>query len=281
MTATAYFALIKPDKLLRLLASAGIAVLIALPIEKHAWGNVVLALAGGLIAAAAGNALNMVFERDTDSSCPRTSSRPLVTGRLRPCAASAFASVLAGAAALILSLTIGIVVAALILSVAAVYAVIYTRWLKRTTPYYTVAAGLIWASPIVIVWIAAERPLTATPFLVFLLAACWTALHAWAVGLLDPEEYRAPGIPFMPLVWGYQTTRLNMLVTVAALIILSAFVSPRIMIPAGGALLTITATACIVRKTWADGVVSRACVAYIGAFACTVLVSVLYPAAGL
>lgn len=280
MTAIALLALIKPDKLLRLLASAGLAVLIALPIAAQAWGSVVLALVGGLIAAAAGNALNMFIERDIDASCTRTSSRPLVIGRLRPMTALAFAIWLIVAAALILSATVGIGITAAILCVAGFYVIAYTCWLKRNTPYYTVVAGLIWAAPILIIWIAAAKPLSATPILFFLVAACWTSLHAWAAGLLDPEEYQATGIPFMPLVWGLQATRLNMLFAAAGLVILSAFVSPRIMIPAGGALLAIAVTACVLRETWADKLLSRACVVYIGVFTCTALVSALNPAAG-
>lgn len=270
--AARYFALIKPDKLGRLLAAAGIAVLIALPLDHYAWVRVGLTLVGGLFAAAAGNVLNMLIERNIDATCPRTASRPLAAGMLRPIEALAYAGGLIVAASII-SLSAGMEIAALTFSVVLAYAVVYTCWLKRMTPYYTVAAGAIWAAPIPIVWIAAGKPPSAVPLLAFALVAGWTALHAWSVGLLDPDAYRARGTPFMPLVWGPQATRLNMLAIACALAAAGALINPQLLLPAGAGLVAISIASCAARSSRVDGVISRGAIVYVGAFVCAVVLN--------
>lgn len=277
MIAADYLALTKPAKIYRLLASFCLAVLIALPILARSWPHVLFAILGGTLAAAGGNALNMYIERDLDATCEQTKSRPLVTGRMQPRAALYFAIGLIAIATLLLFFLVNQLVAGLTLLVVAVYAVLYTRWLKRTTPLYTLVGGAIWASPILIVWMAAGKPFTAVPLLVFALAACWTALHAWSVGLIDAGDACTAGTRFMPLAWGPQATRLSLLVMVMALVTTTALLEQWIMLPFDGLLIAASVAASMVRLARTDALLARTSIVYICAYVCSVLIDRFTP----
>src|SRR5450755_3666405 len=133
----ALLALIKPAKLYRLLASAGVAVLIVLPLSAAQWPRIFFALVCGVAAAAAANALNMYFERELDASCESTRSRPLVTGAVKPMAALVFAIALLAGASIALFFFAGSAVTIVTILAVAVYAFFYTRLIKPVTPYHT------------------------------------------------------------------------------------------------------------------------------------------------
>jgi heme o synthase len=262
----ALLALVKPAKLYRLLASAGLAVLIVLPLSAEQWPRVFFALLGGVAAAAAANALNMYFERDLDASCESTRSRPLVTGAVKPMAALVFAISLLASAGLILFVFAGSAVAIVTILAVALYAFFYTRVLKPVTPYYTLVAGAVWGAPVLSIWIASGKPFSAVPILVFLAVAFWTTLHTWSFALTEPDERYPAAVPNLVRARGPKCARAWLLVIALALAALTAVLRQWPALVVAVALIATAAFACAARARWADRLLSRTSIVYIGAF---------------
>jgi len=187
---------------------------------------------------------------------------------VRPTSALVFALVLLIIASVALLTLVSSAVAVFTVLVVATYALVYTLWLKRTTPYFTVLGGAVWAAPILVSWLAAGKPLAAEPLLIFVLAACWTAVHAWSVGIVDAADYCAPGIPFMPVAWGPQVTRSHIVVLVLVIAAVTIVLRQWIIVPFGILLFFVAAAALVVQRPWIDRVLARSSIVFIGGYIC-------------
>ena len=87
------------------------------------------------------------------------------------------------------------------------YVVIYTMWLKRSTPQNIVIGGAAGALPPVIGWAAATGAVGTESLILFLIIFLWTPPHFWALALFKAGDYAAAGIPMMPNVAGQASTR--------------------------------------------------------------------------
>ena len=88
------------------------------------------------------------------------------------------------------------------------YVVVYTMWLKRSTPQNIVIGGAAGALPPVIGWAAAGGEIALEPFVLFLIVFLWTPPHFWALSLNRTDEYARAGVPMLPVVAGRaETTR--------------------------------------------------------------------------
>jgi protoheme IX farnesyltransferase len=86
------------------------------------------------------------------------------------------------------------------------YVLVYTRWLKRTTPQNIVIGGAAGAVPPLVGWAAATGSLTVPALFLFLIVFLWTPPHFWALALLIRESYAAARIPMLPVVRGERET---------------------------------------------------------------------------
>ena len=99
------------------------------------------------------------------------------------------------------------------------YVLVYTRWLKRTTPQNIVIGGAAGAVPPLVGWAAATGNLDAAgarrcSLIVFF----WTPPHFWALALLIKDNYRAAGVPMLPVVRGERETARQIVLYSAALV---------------------------------------------------------------
>ena len=92
------------------------------------------------------------------------------------------------------------------------YVVIYTMWLKRSTPQNIVIGGAAGALPPVIGWAAATGSIAVEPVLLFLIIFFWTPPHFWALSLYRTEDYARAGVPMLPVVAGDRETRRHILI---------------------------------------------------------------------
>ena len=92
------------------------------------------------------------------------------------------------------------------------YAVIYTMWLKRSTPQNIVIGGAAGALPPMIGWAAATGSIAVEPILLFLIIFFWTPPHFWALSLYRTEDYARAGVPMLPVVAGERETRRQILI---------------------------------------------------------------------
>jgi protoheme IX farnesyltransferase len=136
----------------------------------------------------------------------RTRRRPVTAGRILPAHALEFGLALSAFSFVLLASCVNVLTAALALFGNLFYVLVYTRWLKRTTPQNIVIGGAAGAVPPLVGWAAATGNLTWTAAFLFLIVFLWTPPHFWALALLIKRNYQAAGIPMLPVVRGERET---------------------------------------------------------------------------
>jgi len=208
-TAADFFALLKP----RVMALAIFTAFVGLMVAPVAMNPVIAVIAIGAIAIGAGaaGALNMWYDADIDALMSRTSKRPVPSGRVMLGEALGFGLVLAALSVMTLGLLVGWLAASLLAFTIFFYVVIYTMWLKRSTPQNIVIGGAAGALPPVIGWAAATGAVGVDSLVLFLIIFLWTPPHFWALALFKVGDYAAAGIPMMPNVAGPASTKKQIL----------------------------------------------------------------------
>jgi len=182
----------------------------------------------------------MWYDADIDARMARTAGRPIPRGRVTPGEAAGFGFTLAVFSVVSLGLLVNVLAAALLAFTIFFYVVIYTIWLKRTTPQNIVIGGAAGALPPMIGWTAASGSLAIEPILLFLIIFFWTPPHFWALSLYRREDYARAGIPMLPVVAGEQETRRQILLYTLILAPLGVMPFP---LGYAGPLYGVTATA--------------------------------------
>jgi protoheme IX farnesyltransferase len=181
----------------------------------------------------------MWYDADIDAKMARTAARPVPRGLVSPEEARSFGMVLALGSVLCLGLMANWVAAALLALTIGFYVLVYTMWLKRSTPQNIVIGGAAGAVPPMIGWAAATGGISLESFVLFLIIFVWTPPHFWALALLRTRDYAKAGVPMLPVVAGPDATRLQIL-------IYSLILAPLGMVPAiiglGGTLYMIAAS---------------------------------------
>lgn len=174
------------------------------PIGIFVFGTLGIALAAGSAAC-----INHILDRRADAAMARTRGRPLPTGQLSMRQAAVFALVLGVLSMLILILFVNTLTALLTFLSLIGYSVIYTVYLKYTTPQNIVIGGAAGAAPPVLGWTAVTGEVSADALLLFLIIFIWTPPHFWALALYRRQEYAKVGIPMLPVTHGSKFTRLH------------------------------------------------------------------------
>ena len=157
-------------------------------------------LVGGTFAAGGANAFNMVIEAKSDLLMKRTAKRPIATGEISKTNGLIFATVIS-----IISLSIFAAfttpLATLLTFLAITFYVFgYTLALKKHTSQNIVWGGIAGCMPVLIGQAAVTNSLTLTSWLFFLLIFFWTPPHFWALAVRYKDDYKAAGIPMLPVV---------------------------------------------------------------------------------
>jgi protoheme IX farnesyltransferase len=204
-----YIALMKPRVMSLVVFTAFVGLMIA-PGHLHPVIGLTALICIAVGAGAAG-ALNMWYDADIDERMTRTAARPIPSGRVAPGEALAFGLTLAVFAVVVLGLLVNVAAAVLLALTIAFYVLVYTMWLKRSTPQNIVIGGAAGALPPVIGWAAATGGLAIEPIVLFLIIFFWTPPHFWALSLYRTEDYARAGIPMLPVVAGEAETRRQIL----------------------------------------------------------------------
>jgi protoheme IX farnesyltransferase len=167
----------------------------------------ILFLIGLYMTGGAANAFNQYFEHDIDARMSRTKNRrPIPMGRLSPKTAFWFSSALAVSGVALLGVVFNILTAILALATIQFYSLVYTLWLKKNTPQNIVIGGIAGAMAPVGAWAAATGSTAPTPWILFAIVFLWTPPHFWSLALRYHDDYRATGLPMMPLAKGTDGT---------------------------------------------------------------------------
>jgi heme o synthase len=205
-----FFALMKPRVMLLAVFTALVGLTIAPGKIDPALGFIaILAIA---IGAGAAGVLNMWYDADIDAVMTRTVTRPIPLGKVSRTEALSFGLVLTVGAVAVLGLACNLKAAALLAFAIFFYVVVYTAWLKRSTPQNIVIGGAAGALPPVIGWAAATGDVGVEPLILFLIVFLWTPPHFWALALTRVDEYARAGVPMLPVVAGRSATATQILV---------------------------------------------------------------------
>ena len=165
-----------------------------------------LTMAGLALACGGASALNHVLDRDLDRLMSRTGHRPVAEERLTPARAVEFGFTLSAFSFVLLASLVNVLTAVLALVGNLFYVLVYTRWLKRSTPQNIVIGGAAGAVPPLVGWAAATGNLTVPALFLFLIVFFWTPPHFWALALVIKRDYAAARIPMLPVVRGDDET---------------------------------------------------------------------------
>ena len=178
------------------------------------------AMAGLALACGGASALNHVLDRDIDPLMgERTKRRPVASGRVAPSRALEFGLALSAFSFVLLASAVNLLTAVLALVGNLFYVLVYTRWLKRTTPQNIVIGGAAGAVPVLIGWSAVTGTLSLTPVLMFLIIFLWTPPHFWALSITLKNDYARAGVPMLPVVRGEPETRKQIVIYSVVLLV--------------------------------------------------------------
>lgn len=199
--ARAYLSLTKP-RIVELLLVTTVPSMMVAAQGVPPLGLALVVLAGGALAAGAANALNCYLDRDIDQVMGRTAGRPLPAHAVAPRQVLIFGLLLAMVSVTLLAVFANLLAAALTLAAIAYYDLVYTLWLKRTTPHNTLLGGVCGAAPVLIGWAAVTGSLSLTAWLLFAVVFLWQPPHFYALALRFRDDYARAGIPMLPVVAG-------------------------------------------------------------------------------
>ncbi len=200
-----YFELLKPG-VMRLVVFTAIAGLVIAPGSINPLIAMIAILCIAIGAGASG-ALNMWYDADIDAVMTRTKKRPIPDGRVTGEEALAFGLVLSFFSVMTLGLLVNWLSAGLLAFTIFFYAVIYSMWLKRSTPQNIVIGGAAGAFPPMIGWAVVTNSITIESIILFAIIFIWTPPHFWALALFKKTDYASVGVPMMPNVAGNRSTQ--------------------------------------------------------------------------
>jgi len=204
------YALCKPKVVYLIVFTAIVGMLLAspgmVPLDILFFGTLGIGL-----GAASGAAINHWVDQRIDAIMERTQDRPLPQGQLTSAQALTFALSLGVISMLLLGLFVNLLTAILTLVSLVGYAVIYTMFLKRSTPHNIVLGGAAGAAPPILGWTAVTGEVNTEALLLFLVIFIWTPPHFWALAIRRRKEYAAAGVPMLPVTHGVEFTKLNIL----------------------------------------------------------------------
>ena len=204
-----YFALLKPRVMSLVVFTALVGLLVApVPVHPMVGFAAILFIA---IGAGASGALNMWWDADIDGVMRRTKARPVPAGRVSGDEALAIGVALSGFSVVMLALAANLLAAGLLAFTILFYAVVYTMWLKRSTPQNIVIGGAAGAFPPVIGWAVATGSVSVEAWLMFALIFMWTPPHFWALALFTKSDYGDAGVPMLTVTHGRDSTRRHIL----------------------------------------------------------------------
>ncbi|PEC50175.1 protoheme IX farnesyltransferase [Bacillus sp. AFS077874] len=177
----------------------------------------IITVIGSSLIIAGSCVINNYIDRDIDPYMERTKNRPTVTGNIKPSVTISIG---------ILLLIVGFTFMAFTTLMAVVYAfigaftyiVLYTLWTKRNYTLNTVVGSISGAAPPLIGWAAIDANLHPIAWMLFLIMFIWQPPHFLALAMRRSEEYKRAGIPMLPVVYGFEMTKRQVMIWVLCLL---------------------------------------------------------------
>ncbi len=202
------------------------------------YGNAITAIAGfllaskgsvdlGLLAATVGGlslvvasacVFNNYIDRGLDQRMDRTKKRALAVGSLRPKVAIAYATTLGVAGFALLAIFTNWLSFFIALT-AFIFYVVFYGIAKRRSVHGTLVGSLPGAAPPVIGYCAVTGQLDGGALLLFLIMVFWQMPHFYAIAMYRFADYKAAGLPVLPVKRGFAETKIQILLYISAFIV--------------------------------------------------------------
>ncbi len=201
-----YLTLTKP-RIMSLLLLTGAAGVFVGAGGVPAAGVFAATMVGLALACGGASALNHYLDRDIDKLMgSRTEQRPVASGRVPAERALEFGLALSAFSFVLLDSLVNLPTALLALTGNLFYVLVYTRWLKRSTPQNIVIGGAAGAVPPLVGYAGAAGHLGFAALVMFVIVFVWTPPHFWALALMIKEHYARANVPMLPVARGETET---------------------------------------------------------------------------
>lgn len=208
------------------------------------YGNIITAAAGFLFASkwhivlrlavatmvgmslviASACIFNNYIDRGIDKRMARTKKRALVQGEISGRAALSYATIL-GILGFVL---LGFWTNALVVWLGAIgfldYVVLY-GWSKRKSVYGTIIGSVSGSVPLIAGYVAARGHFDANAFILFLIMTFWQMPHFYAIAIYRYDDYKAAGLPVLPVARSVAATKRQIVAYVVAFALANAALS--------------------------------------------------------
>ena len=186
------------------------------------WDTFIYMVIGSTLVVSGALIFNNWYEVDLDEKMERTQNRPTVTGNLQMSTV-----LLLGILATIIGHAILFFTSLEAFAYAFIgwftYVVLYTFWTKRRYTLNTVIGSLSGAVTPLIGWAAIAPAYHIVPIVLFVLLFLWQIPHTFAIAMRRYDDYKAAGVPMLPVVYGFDMTKRQNAVYVACLLPLPFF----------------------------------------------------------
>ena len=223
MNLASYINLCKPKIVLLLTITALVGMLLSVNFYSNILDGLASLLGFALLAGASA-ALNQIFDRETDKNMNRTKTRPLASGEISLFSALTFTAILIFVGSSLLLYFSNLLTLLITTFGFIFYSLIYTIYLKWSTPQNIVIGGLSGALPPLIGWTAVNNDISLLPLTLVLVIFLWTPPHFWPLAIDRLDEYKKEGVPMMPIAKGVSRTKKEMVVY--AILLLAASLAP-------------------------------------------------------
>jgi heme o synthase len=218
-----YYQLTKPGIIYGNLLYATAGFLLA---SRHSVDLILLAitLLGTSLVIASGCVFNNYLDRSIDKKMVRTKKRALVIKTIPARTALIFATVLGVLGFLILIVGTNWLVVTIGIIGFIDYVVLY-GYAKRHSVHSTLVGSISGASPIIAGYCAASGRFDGAAVIIFLMLAAWQMAHFYGIAMYRHDDYKAAGIPVLPVVKGMRAAKNQTLVYIVLFIALSSLLT--------------------------------------------------------
>lgn len=154
----------------------------------------------------------------------RTKKRALVTGDISINSAISYAVVL-GLLGFLILLNFTNVLTSLLGLVAFISYVAIYGWVKRRSVHGTLVGTIPGALPPVAGYTSATNQLDNAAIILFLILVFWQMAHFYSIAIFRMKDYRAAGIPVLPIKKGAKNTKIQILIYLIGFIIAASLLT--------------------------------------------------------
>lgn len=186
--------------------------------DKINLGLFVATIAGVCLVIASACVFNNYIDRGIDKQMARTKNRALVKKTIPAVNALIYGAVLGLVGFIVLIIYTNALTVFIGLVAFATYVILYGIS-KRRTVHGTLVGSIAGSAPIVAGYCAVTDRFDGAALLLFLILAFWQMPHFYSIAMYRHDDYKAAGLPVLPVKKGIKVTKIQIVLYVTAFII--------------------------------------------------------------